>query len=147
MCIRDRFQLLYPNYILTGTAATSALLIIYLYLQNKQLFTDPLTGILNRQEFNRLLEIRMKDTDPYSMMVLSLKGFRFINDHFSQKAGDVLLMRICAFLEKELPAVRVFRFSGDEFAIVCKDAETVSYTHLSSLYFPFLQIIMAKLRA
>ena len=123
------FQLLYPNYILTGTAATSALLIIYLYLQNKQLFTDPLTGILNRQEFNRLLEIRMKDTDPYSMMVLSLKGFRFINDHFSQKAGDVLLTRICAFLEKELPAVRIFRFSGDEFAIVCKDAETCRQCH------------------
>ncbi|MFR5524882.1 MAG: diguanylate cyclase domain-containing protein, partial [[Clostridium] innocuum] len=123
------FQLLYPNYILTGTAATSALLIIYLYLQNKQLFTDPLTGILNRQEFNRLLEIRMKDTASYSIIVLSLKGFRFINDHFSQKAGDVLLMRICSYLEKQQPTARVFRFSGDEFAIVCEDAETCRQYH------------------
>lgn len=123
------FQLLYPNYILTGTAATSALLIIYLYLQNKQMFTDPLTGILNRQEFNHLLEIRMKDTAPYSILVLSLKGFRFINDHFSQKAGDVLLMRICGFLEKQMPTARVFRFSGDEFAIVCRDQQTCTQYH------------------
>ncbi len=123
------FQLLYPSYILTGTAATSALLIIYLYLQNKQLFTDPLTGILNRQEFNHLLEIRMKDSDPYSIIVLSLKGFRFINDHFSQRAGDMLLIRICEYLEKQMPAARIFRFSGDEFAIVCRNEQVCLQYH------------------
>ena len=36
-------QQIYPNIILSGTAATMALLIIYLHLQNKQLTLDSLT--------------------------------------------------------------------------------------------------------
>lgn len=123
------FQYLYPTYILTGTAATSALLIIYLYLQNKQLFTDPLCGILNRQEFNRLLDIHIKDKADFSILVLSLKRFHFINEHFSQNAGDELLVQLAAFLRHEVQRGKLFRFSGDEFAIVCeKQAQAEAIT-------------------
>ena len=37
-------QQLFPAVILSGSAATTAILLIYLYLQNKQSLLDPLTG-------------------------------------------------------------------------------------------------------
>ena len=42
------FQQFFPSVILSGSAATSALLIIYLHLQNKQIAMDYLTNVPNR---------------------------------------------------------------------------------------------------
>lgn len=115
------FQYCYPSYILTGTAATSALLIIYLYLQNKQMFTDTLTSLLNRQEFNKMIDLKVKDHHAFSVIVLSLKDFKFINDKFGQESGDEILLQICQYLKHLLPRQMLYRYGGDEFAIIFND--------------------------
>lgn len=115
------FQYFYPHYILTGTAATCALLIIYLYLQNKQMFTDTLTDLLNRQEFNKMMEIKLKDTKAFTVFVLSLKDFKFINDKFGQNTGDEILLQICNYLKQVMPKNSLYRYGGDEFAILIDD--------------------------
>ena len=71
MCIRDR---LYPTVILSGSAATCALLIIYLYLQNKQNSVDYLTGLPNRQEFLKMIELLIRKSKYFNITVLSLRG-------------------------------------------------------------------------
>lgn len=48
-------QQIYPNIILSGSAATCALMIIYLHLQNKQISMDYLTNVPNRQELLNML--------------------------------------------------------------------------------------------
>lgn len=48
-------QQMYPNVILSGSAATCALLIIYLHLQNKQISMDYLTNVPNRKELLNML--------------------------------------------------------------------------------------------
>lgn len=117
------FQFFYPSYILTGTAATSALLIIYLYLQNKQMFTDTLTSLLNRQEFNKMMDIKVKDRHSFSVIVLSLQDFKFINDKFGQEIGDKILLQICHYLKQFLPKQALYRYGGDEFAVIFDNEE------------------------
>ena len=75
------FQQAYPQIILSGTAATCALLIIYLHLQNKQISLDYLTNLPNRQELLNMLTLlltRYPDR-PFTLVVVSLRDFRLIN--------------------------------------------------------------------
>ena len=119
------FQYIHPEYILTGTAATSALLIIYLYLQNKQMFTDTLTNLLNRQEFNKMIDILIDNNKPFIAVVISLKNFKFINDKFGQEIGDQILLEVCHYLRYLLPKQAMYRYGGDEFALIFYDKKNV----------------------
>lgn len=118
-------QQLFPTILLSGSAATSALLLIYLYLQNKQISFDYLTDIPNRQEFLKMLElmIRKKENSSFTIVVLSLRGFKQINDTFGQQSGDAFLKAVSAYLHTIIEKQYLFRFSGDEFAILEKNAD------------------------
>lgn len=61
---------------------------IYLYLQNKQISLDPLTGLGNRLEFQKLINLSMqRGRSLFSVMVISLRDFKQINDHFGQRTA------------------------------------------------------------
>ena len=113
-------QQLYPDVILSGSAATCALLIIYLHLQNKQISLDYLTNIPNRQELLNMIGLTIKnapDKEIY-LLVVSLRHFRQINNTCGQQKGDVFLKEVSQFLCRTGPAGNVYRFSGDEFALL-----------------------------
>lgn len=107
-----------PVYVLTGTAAMCALLIIYLYLQNVRISIDQLTGLFNRSMLLKKLELHIKQNTPMSILVVSLRDFKFINDKFGQDQGDLFLKKIANYLTDTISHHTVYRYSGDEFAIV-----------------------------
>ena len=117
-------QQLWPETILSGSAATCALLIIYLYLQNKQNSTDYLTGLPNRQEFLKMAEHQIKKGTPFIITVLSLRGFKRVNDTYGQHCGDQFLRAVGDYLSAQSKAYSLYRYSGDEFAILsCEGQE------------------------
>ncbi len=119
-------QQMWPETILSGSAATCALLIIYLYLQNKQNSTDYLTGLPNRQEFLKMVELQIKKENPFIITVLSLRGFKRVNDTYGQHCGDQFLRIIGEYLSEQTKARCLYRYSGDEFAILsCENQEAV----------------------
>lgn len=110
---------MYPNIILSGSAATCALLIIYLHLQNRQISLDYLTNVPNRQELLNMLDLllrRYPDKD-FTLLVVSIRDFRQINNVCGQHGGDAFLKQVCAFLCSAGPKENVYRYSGDEFAL------------------------------
>lgn len=111
-------QQIIPQIILSGSAATSALLIIYLYIQNKQNSIDYLTGLPNRQEFLKMLELQIKRGKDFNITVLSLRGFKRINDTFGQHNGDTFLKKIGTYLAGISEPHCLYRFGGDEFAVI-----------------------------
>lgn len=111
-------QQAYPEVILSGSAATSAILIIYLYLQNKQNSIDYLTGLPNRQEFLKMLELQIKKSNDFNITVLSLRGFKRVNDTYGQHNGDLFLQMIGRYLENISEPHCLYRYGGDEFAII-----------------------------
>lgn len=119
------FQEFYPEVILSGSAATCALLIIYLHLQNKQISVDYLTNVPNRQELLNTLEF-MLEKNPnrkFVLLVVSLRDFRQINHTCGQLKGDEFLRQVCDFLRSVGPENNVFRYSGDEFALLFSQDE------------------------
>lgn len=113
-------QQLYPNIILSGSAATCALLIIYLHLQNKQISLDYLTNVPNRQELLNMLGLLLKKAPEreFVLLIVSLRDFRQINNTCGQQKGDAFLKEVCQFLVRTGPKGNVYRFSGDEFALL-----------------------------
>ncbi len=118
-------QLFHPSVILSGSAATGAILIIYLYLQNKQISIDYLTHLPNRHEFLKMLELYLRKKHPFTIIVLSLREFKVINDTHGQQSGDYLLAALSSFLRKELGLREgeIYRYSGDEFALLLRHGD------------------------
>ncbi len=89
---------------------------------------DPLTGLPNRSLVRDRLAQALRGatrTDaPVGVAFLDLDGFKSINDHHGHAAGDALLSAIAARLPSALRATdTVGRVGGDEFVIVCPDAD------------------------
>ena len=86
------FQQFYPEIILSGSAATCALLIIYLHLQNRQISLDYLTNVPNRQELLNMLDLMLKKhpEKDFVLMVVSIRDFRQVNNVCGQHGGCLL---------------------------------------------------------
>lgn len=87
-----------------------------------QAIHDPLTSLINRGEFERLLEDHLtlkEEVVENALMYLDLDQFKVVNDTSGHIAGDSLLKQIAALLQNEVRETDVVaRLGGDEFAIL-----------------------------
>ena len=119
-------QMYMPSVVLSGSAATCSLLLIYLFLQNKQLCIDHLTKVPNRQEFLKMLELSLKQRTQFTLLVISLREFSRINDIHGQHNGDAMLEAVSKYLRSKplgLKESEIYRYSGDEFALLLHKAD------------------------
>ncbi len=90
---------------------------------------DPLTGLMNRVAFNKVLAggTQAHAQGELAILFLDLNRFKEINDSLGHKAGDMLLAQVAQLLTKNLPgAVAVARMGGDEFAAILPVTRTVT---------------------
>ncbi|MXO48628.1 EAL domain-containing protein [Erythrobacter vulgaris] len=84
---------------------------------------DALTGLHNRNAFDRILGERIKlyrkSQQDFFVLMLDLDGFKDINDCFGHLVGDVVLEEISSRISKAVPTGAIAaRWGGDEFAII-----------------------------
>lgn len=84
---------------------------------------DPLTGLYNRRKFHEFLQyeiIRAERHDHgFSVIMIDLDNFKYINDTFGHPTGDMVLKELTAMLGEGLRRGDVLaRLGGDEFAII-----------------------------
>lgn len=87
---------------------------------------DPLTGLYNRrymeETFDREIQRAMRKQQPLSVIMADIDGFKNINDTAGHVLGDEALVRVSAFLMKNIRASDVAcRFGGDEFCLILPD--------------------------
>lgn len=111
-------QFFYPELLLAGTAAGLSILIMYLYIQSKELVSDYLTHLPNRVAYESIIKNRLKSKKHLNSMVVSLKDFKNVNNMYGQKNGDILLRELSTFFIELVGRVNVFRYSGDKFALL-----------------------------
>lgn len=81
--------------------------------------TDPLTKLWNRREGERLVGIRIGKQCPFSLLVIDLNSFKFINDRYGHQCGDRVLEFVAARLSESIrPIDTVCRWGGDEFVVL-----------------------------
>jgi diguanylate cyclase (GGDEF)-like protein len=112
-------------------------------------YSDPLTGLSNRQHFQKLLgetlaTISGNETIA-ALYLLDLDEFKQINDAFGHTMGDALLMNIAALLKEETQdAVHLARLGGDEFVILAKNV--TSQADAQDKLAPFLAALIRPLK-
>lgn len=90
---------------------------------------DPLTGLLNRREFEQRLE-RVLGTvqaggEECSVLFIDLDRFKPVNDSCGHLAGDELLRQISRLFQSRLREEDTFaRLGGDEFGIILVDCNS-----------------------
>ncbi|MBW6423007.1 EAL domain-containing protein [Rhizobium sp. XQZ8] len=90
---------------------------------HQQAISDHLTGLLNRQGFEAVLDRKIAEADrqktEVACLFVDLDRFKAINDNLGHAAGDAVL---CQFVERTRPMLRdkdtASRLGGDEFAIL-----------------------------
>ena len=83
---------------------------------------DGLTGLFNRQHFQKLLlgesERSRRYKTPLSVIMLDVDGFKSINDTYGHLAGDKVLKAIAASIRESIRDFDIAgRYGGDEFIV------------------------------
>jgi diguanylate cyclase (GGDEF)-like protein/PAS domain S-box-containing protein len=83
---------------------------------------DPLTGLVNRAEFERRLTRALAGTEDggeHALCFLDLDGFKAVNDACGHFAGDELLRQLSALMRERMRARDTLaRLGGDEFGVL-----------------------------
>jgi len=120
------------SFIFNGVALT--ILVVFLYVQNQDVFTDYLTGVANRKKLEFHLSKMIRGSSPgrtFSAILLDLDNFKNINDTFGHKAGDEALKKAAELLQACVDKNDLIaRYGGDEFFVVLdtSDADALNKT-------------------
>lgn len=81
---------------------------------------DELTGLLERREFERMLEQQLsRHEDERTLVRLDLRQFRLLNDTAGRAAGDEVLRRVAGILTSQVgEGMPLARLDGDEFGFL-----------------------------
>ncbi|MCZ7471439.1 EAL domain-containing protein [Agrobacterium sp. O3.4] len=89
----------------------------------QQAISDHLTGLFNRQGFEAILDLQIREADTndseLACLFIDLDRFKSINDNLGHAVGDAVLREFTLKLEPLLtPLDSASRLGGDEFAIL-----------------------------
>lgn len=95
--------------------------ILSMGIKNARLYTqlvneatcDQLTDLLNRRAFRKILEERIQENLPFSLVMIDLDDFKLYNQLYGTTEGDHALRRLATLLQKSTPENAVLsRYSG-----------------------------------
>lgn len=88
---------------------------------------DMLTGVKNRNAMNNVVdEIKAGKkllNAPYAVLFTDLNGLKKVNDVEGHSAGDQLLKKVAAMLQRVFFNTEIYRAGGDEFMILVEQAD------------------------
>jgi len=94
-------------------------------------FLDELTGLPGRRAFN---EAALKLGDSYAVAMVDVDHFKKFNDTHGHECGDQVLRLVAARLADVSGGGQVFRYGGEEFAVIFSNKTTKqSMSHLDEL--------------
>ena len=98
-------------------------MVLFFYLQSKDVNVDYLTGVMNRRGLDILLDEKIKTAltggGSFSAIMMDVDHFKEINDHHGHSAGDQTVKDIADILVAVFgQEAGIGRFGGDEFCVI-----------------------------
>lgn len=101
----------------------------------EQAYTDPLTGVLNRQGLRaELMSASSLLAAPMTAIFIDVDHFKKINDEQGHPVGDEVLRQFAAVIASHIRSSdRLVRWGGEEFLLVCPLTDELRASHLAEL--------------
>lgn len=81
--------------------------------------TDPLTGLINRRGLDEVLELWRAEARPFAAIAVDIDHFKQVNDSWGHEAGDAVLRRLGLILRQTARDTDlVCRTGGEEFLLL-----------------------------
>ncbi|WP_160680361.1 diguanylate cyclase [Clostridium sp. C8-1-8] len=111
------------SYLLASNFSDAFMEVEKLVEENKAVYTDELTGLLNRRGFYERGEALFKDCleneNSFTLFYGDLNKLKIINDTFGHKEGDEAIKRTASLLRRSFGKEDIVaRVSGDEFIAI-----------------------------
>ena len=97
---------------------------------------DYLTGIYNRQYFERVVTEKLNNSEPFTLYFMDLDKFKSVNDRLGHAAGDSVLQLFAQLLQQQEQHYGAIagRLGGEEFGLVLpQDTASSHETILNNL--------------
>lgn len=115
--IAELFEYFTDVHCLMSNSMAVGISVYYYYLVIRVYKRDAITNLMTRHNLKYDME-NMKNTD-CSVSMIDIDNFKMINDKYGHKKGDEALAVIAKTLrENLLKGCRLYRYGGDEFAII-----------------------------
>jgi len=101
-----------------------------------EVLTDPLTGVYNRRAYEKRISEELqrfrRHGNPFSILLLDVDHFKFINDQYGHAVGDLCLKEI---IKRVHPLLResdfLARFGGEEFVTLLPETKLEGATEVA----------------
>lgn len=98
---------------------------------------DQLTGMLNRREFDRIMDEErdraLRFGHPLGLIMVDIDRFKSINDTYGHPVGDTVLREVARRLQAQVRSVdRVARFGGEEFGLILMQTDMTGAMELAT---------------
>ena len=94
-------------------------LAMYNGIFNPALYIDNLTGLFNKDCMRGYMEHRFNRNKKFSVILIAMDDFKYINKTYGVDIGDNLLMQIGNYIRSVEGVDVVFGFGSDQFGAVC----------------------------
>lgn len=114
-------QALVYGFSLIWISMAISILMVYLNIQNSQMYTDHLTGLHNRKQLDSYLHewSKRKSGKLLAGVMIDIDAFKTINDRWGHDAGDDALTKTARILERSFKKDDLIcRYGGDEFVVI-----------------------------
>ena len=117
-------QSLFYGILLMWSSCAFSLVVVYIFLQQRMIHMDSLTGVWARASFDYYLSqrIRQKAEEAFGIIFFDLDGLKQINDGFGHMEGDAALKTTVRLVKSALKKTDIMaRYGGDEFIILLEN--------------------------
>lgn len=126
-------QSLFYGLLLMWSCAGFSLVVVYIFLQQRMVHLDDLTGAWTRGTFEYCISQRAKQRrdDEFGLILLDVDGLKKINDEYGHLEGDYALKTFVQLIRGTLRKTDIIaRTGGDEFLIIldCNSREQINQT-------------------
>jgi len=112
------------------------LVILYLFLQERLVHLDGLTGAWNRESFEHYINERLRFHPdwPFAALYFDLDHLKSINDRFGHPEGDFALQESVSIIRSVIgPEDIIARMGGDEFIVILNTEDAQKLEAIRSL--------------
>ncbi len=113
------FQTMFYKQTLTWPLLSLVALSCYILVQRDEMKRDELTGLYTRTNLEKKVSQKLRQRQPFTLVMIDLDRFKQVNDRHGHLVGDSVLIKTAELLVKNIKVKdSAFRIGGDEFVLI-----------------------------